>query len=152
MIVFRLTREKYKNDLSGKGAEIYGRRWNNKGTAMLYTCESRSLCIAELVVNLPFGIVPKDFYLLTIEAPVTSKIIELNLDSLPSDWKDFPYPHSTKKIGDDFIKKKTALILKVPSAVVPGDFNYLINPSHKDFIKVKIIKKELFEFDRRLFV
>ncbi len=63
------------------------------------------------------------------------------------------YTHipSTKKIGNDFIKQNDFLVLKVPSAVIQGEYNFLINPNHKDFKKVRIKSVELFEFDKRLF-
>lgn len=151
MILYRLCKKKYKNDLSGKGAELSGGRWNSKGVSVLYTCESKALCTAELAVRLPLGLIPDEYYILTIKVPDNSKIVNCSLKSLPKDWKEFPHPNSTKNIGDDFIKKNKAFILKVPSAVIMGDFIYLINPFHKEFKNINIIKSELFEFDTSLF-
>jgi RES domain-containing protein len=151
MIVYRLSAGKFKNDLSGKGAELAGGRWNSKGVAMLYTSSSIALCLCELAVHLPFGIVPKDYHLLTIECPDNVSMIEMKGGPLPKDWRSVPHSQSTQNIGDKFIAEGKALILKVPSAVVPGDFNLLFNPAHKDFSKVKIRSTELFEFDSRIF-
>src|ERR1700674_1686273 len=123
MIVYRLSKEKYKNDLSGKGAEIAGGRWNSKGVAMLYTCQSRALCTTEIAMHSPPGIVPSNYLIVTIEFP---DIFELDPTTLPADWKTYPHSHSTQAIGDHFVKDGKYLILKVPSAVVPGDCNYLI--------------------------
>ena len=92
MIVFRLCKGKYKNDLSGKGAEKSGGRWNSRGSAVIYTCESRALCTAEIAVHTPLGIVPNDYLLLTIEIPDNISIIELKVKDLPKNWRTFPHP------------------------------------------------------------
>ncbi len=148
MTVFRLSKNIYAHDLSGKGAEIAGGRWNSRGNAMLYTSQSIALSVTEIAVHTPLGITPKDYSLIHIELP-DSEIFEVK--KLPSDWQTFPHADSTQKIGDEFLKKNKFLTLKVPSAVVQGDFNYLINPMHPDFSKIKILKIEKFSFDERLF-
>lgn len=149
MVVYRLSKSLYANDLSGKGAELVGGRWNSKGNAVLYTSQSIALCVTEIAVHIPLGILPKDFELIHIEIP---EDLILEIKKLPKDWQTFPHSDSTQKIGDKFLKDLKYLILKVPSAAVQGEFNYLINPKHKDFEKVKIRKKEKFSFDDRLFI
>lgn len=151
MIVFRLANKKYSNDLSGIGAEITGGRWNYKGTKLLYTADSRALCMAEIAVHTPVGVMPIDYFLITIEIPDYSDIKQIEPNSLPDDWRKFPYSKTTQELGENFIDKNESLYVKVPSAVVQGDFNILINPKHADFDKVKIIKTERFNFDERLF-
>ncbi len=151
MIVYRLSKQKYSDDLTGIGAELAGGRWNHKGTRVLYTSDSRALCTAEIAVHTPIGIIPKDYFLITIEIPDNLKMDKVNPEDLPKNWRAFPYIGITQEIGDEFINKGEFLIIKVPSAVVLGDYNYLINPSNKDFKKIKIIKKEPFSFDERLF-
>ncbi len=91
MIVYRLIKEKYKNDLSGKGAEKAGARWNSKGKAMLYTSESRSLCTAEVAVHTPLGNIPLNYFLIEIEIPDNIKFTELKKEDLPPDWKALPH-------------------------------------------------------------
>ncbi len=151
MIVYRLSMGIHKDDLSGKGAELAGGRWNNKGKPMLYTSSSRALCTAEVAVHLPLGIVPSNYYMISIQLPEKAPIHEVLLDDLPTFWKTFSAQAFTRKLGDNFLQTNTALILKAPSAVVPGDYNYLINPLHKEAKKIKIASSELFEFDERLF-
>ena len=151
MRVFRLAKQKYSDDLSGIGAKLTGGRWNNKGTKILYTSDSRALCTAEIAVHMPVGLIPKDYFLITLEMPDKISLTQIDSKSLPKKWMDFPYSSITQKIGEDFISKGEFLILKVPSAVVQGDYNYLINPFHKDFDKVRLISKEKFNFDERLF-
>ena len=148
MIVFRLSKEKFSRDLSGKGAEVVGGRWNSKGNPMLYTSQSIALCVTEIAVHVPLGILPKDYQLVHIELPKT-EILEVK--KLPKDWQTFPHANSTQMIGDKFLKENKFLVMKVPSAMVQGEFNYLINPWHKDFNKIKIHKIENFTFDERLF-
>jgi RES domain-containing protein len=151
MIVYRLSRRKYEKDLSGKGAKIAGGRWNSKGTSLLYTAQSRALCSVEIAVHVPFGVLPKNYKLLTIEFPDTAKIKTLSNKELPSDWKENPHPNSTQQIGDEFAETNEYLVLKVPSAVVQGDYNYLLNPNYSDYKKVEIVNTEPFKFDSRLF-
>jgi RES domain-containing protein len=151
MIVFRLTKEKYCLDLSGKGAEIAGGRWNSKGVSMVYTSDSRALCLAEIAVHIPLGIVPRNYFLVEISIPEDKKMNSIYEADLPVDWNGFPHLQATQEIGDRFISENKFLVLKVPSAVVQGDFNYLINTNHSNFSSVEIIKTELFSFDERMF-
>ena len=152
MIVFRLSKSEYSHDLSGKGAKKTGGRWNSKGIALVYTSESRALCTTEIAVHTPLGILPGDFELVTIDIPDSFKILKLKLKDLPFDWKSIPHSGTTQELGDHFVKENKYAVLKAPSAVVQGDFNYLINPNHKEFHKVKIIKTEKFGFDGRLYL
>ncbi len=152
MKIYRLSKGKYKNDLSGRGAEIAGGRWNNKGVPIVYTSASRALCTTEIAVRTPLGILPLNYYIIEIEIPKELKITELKTEDLPKDWKSFPHSNTTQLIGDKFIKEDDNIILKVPSAVVQGDFNYLLNPKHKDFNKIKITSILPFNFDERLFI
>lgn len=151
MIVYRISRGKYKDDLSGTGAEINGGRWNNKGTKVLYTASSIALAMTEVAVHVPFGILPIGYFVISIEIPDVKISNVTDKDLRGTTWNSHPPSHITQKIGDDFIIANKDLILKVPSAVAPGDFNFLINPSHKEFSKVKIIKMSPFGFDQRLF-
>ena len=151
MIVYRLSKKQFKNDLSGKGSEKAGGRWNSKGVPLVYTCQSRALCTAEIAVHTPLGIIPSGYWLTTIEFPDSSPVLEIEATILPKDWQSFPHPHSTQVIGDNFVAEGKYLVMKVPSAVVQGDYNYLLNPAHNLFNTVKIKATELFKFDERLF-
>ncbi|MCJ8166267.1 RES family NAD+ phosphorylase [Pontibacter sp. E15-1] len=152
MIVYRLSRGKFKNDLSGRGAELAGGRWNSKGIAILYTSESIALCTVEIAVHMPLGIVPADYHLIQIEVPDDAPVQELTLEEMPADWKSFPHANSTQEMGDAFVLGSEYLVLKVPSATVQGTYNYLLNPRHKNFRDVTITQTSPFEFDKRLFV
>jgi RES domain-containing protein len=152
MIVFRLSKSIYAKDLSGKGAEMSGGRWNSKGIPMIYTSESRALCTAEIAVHTSLGNIPADYFLTSIEIPKNIALQSIGVDLLPYDWKSFPHSYATQIIGDTFSREKKSLVLKVPSAVVQGEFNYLINPLHTDIRFIKIKNTEAFSFDKRLFL
>lgn len=137
--------------MSGKGAAMFGNRWNSKGIEMLYTSESRALAMAEVIVHLSLASLPDDYVMIEIEIPeaVASEVIEP--DCLETNWNANPPISSTQLIGDGFILSKKNCVLKVPSAVVKGDFNYLLNPNHRDIKKIKIIEITDFPFDARIF-
>jgi RES domain-containing protein len=151
MIVYRLSKATFADDLSGKGAEKSGGRWNSKGTPMVYSCASRALCTTEIAVHTPLGNLPTDYKLISIEIPDFVYIPEILHKELPFDWNSVPHSHSTQLIGDRFIMAGKHAVLKVPSVVVQDEFNYLINPEliKTNNIQVKIIQN--FDFDVRLF-
>ncbi|MEX0996882.1 MAG: RES family NAD+ phosphorylase [Flavobacteriaceae bacterium] len=151
MKVYRLSRKKYSGDLSGKGAALSGNRWNSKGVEIIYTSESRALAMAEVLVHLPVYLLPQDFEMLEILIPDAIQIKEIYQNSLPEMWNGFPHHPKTQFIGDNFIRTNEQAVLKVPSAVVQGDFNFLLNPFHKNFHKIKIIAHTAFTFDNRFF-
>lgn len=151
MKVFRLSRKKYGMALSGKGAAKSGNRWNSKGTEMIYTADSRALAMAEVAVHLSLANLPADFMMMEIEIPDNIAIKVLEPAEIPVNWNSHPPNRSTQKIGDAFIDSGGFCVLKVPSAVVKGDFNYLHNPFHKYFEKIRIVEASDFPFDLRLF-
>ena len=151
MKVYRLSRKKYADVLSGKGAALSGNRWNSKGVEMIYTADSRALAMAEVAVHLSINRLPKDYMMLEIEIPNSISAEILNIKKLSRGWNRHPPLAITQDLGDAFIEEGTHLFMKVPSAVVPGDFNYIINPYHKNFKKIKIINAVQFPFDERIF-
>ncbi|MVO07829.1 RES domain-containing protein [Flavobacterium sp. TP390] len=151
MEVFRLANKKYPIELSGVGASITGARWNTKGFEVVYTAQSRALAMAEVVVHVTLATLPAGFVMLTVFIPDDITIETIDVKQLPLGWNSFPELIETQKIGDEFLRSKRAAVLKVPSAVVQGDYNYLLNPFHDDFKRIKIIHQEDFPFDKRIF-
>ncbi|TDH18261.1 RES domain-containing protein [Segetibacter sp. 3557_3] len=149
MIVFRLTAERFKDDLTGKGAAIFGGRWNPIGLAVLYTSESRALANLELIVHTSQGVIPVNYFLLDIVIPDDAPIFCVTEQNLPKEWRQME--HLTQLIGSDLMKQNEFLALKVPSASVTDEFNFVLNPDHPDFYKIKIVKSERYMFDERLF-
>lgn len=151
MKVYRLSKARFSEDLSGKGAELAGGRWNSKGKAVFYTSQSRALCTAEIAVHTPLGNIPSDYEIVEIAIPDSIDIKEIQNSDLPTDWRSVPHSHSTQEIGDGFLLENKYLVFKVPSVVVQGDFNFLINPLHSRFREVEITSTDPFEFDFRMF-
>ena len=149
--VYRLSKEKYKTDLSGVGAEKFGGRWNSKGVRMLYTSDSRALAKLEVAVHLALHRIPKNYFLTVIEIPEKTIAIYDKSALKGKDWKHNPPIKFTQLQGDYFIENQKSLALKVPSTVVEGDFNYIINPAHKNAKLLRIKTTEEFQFDLRLF-
>lgn len=152
MTVFRIEREKYlKAALSGIGASVSkGFRWNSLNTKMVYTAESRALATLEVAVHLDLTEdLPNDRFYVEILIPDELTILEVNIDDLPEGWDSKPPTVVTQTIGDDFVESAEAAVLKVPSSIVPQEFNYLINPNHTDFKKIKIITNYKMSFDNR---
>jgi len=149
MIVYRISDCNYINDLSGKGAALYGARWNSKDIYMVYTAQSSALALLETVVHI--GKIPaRGFCMATIEIPDHS-IEHMPPKQLPADWYTNPPPDYLKTIGDRFILSGKHLALRVPSVVMMEESNYLLNPSHPLFSKVKIIAQRAIRIDDRLF-
>ncbi len=148
MILYRLTRKKYVNDLSGAGAKVFGGRWNSVGLLMLYLASSRSLAVLEVLVHLQPTFIPDDYCMITIEAPDDFEAVDEK--HLPKNWQESPDEHNFKKIGDKFLRESKKLLLKVPSSIVKEEFNYLANPLHAKASKLKVIQIDPFSFDSRL--
>jgi RES domain-containing protein len=151
MRVFRLLRKKYPIELSGKGAAMSGNRWNSRGTEIINCAESRALAMAEVAVHLSLATLPDDFVMEEIDIPASLTVESLSLAELPANCNSFPHQLYTQKIGDDFISQRKSCVLRVPSAVVPGDFNILINPQHPNFDSIRIVGQVDFPFDKRIF-
>jgi RES domain-containing protein len=151
MEIYRLSKETYASSLSGIGAALKGARWNSAGIEMIYTASNRSLAMAEVAVHFSAATMPSDYMMVTIFVPDDITLLKLNNSDLPYDWNIFPHPNSTQLIGDRFITESKYCVFQVPSAVTQGDYNYLINPYHADFKRIKIIEIIKFPFDNRIF-
>lgn len=148
MELFRLGACQYVDRLSGEGAKIYSGRWNSEGVPAVYFASSRALAVLEVLVHLPTGLLPSNFCMVKFEIDVEPAIF--NLEDLPEKWQVYPFLKSTQLMGNQFLKKKESLLLKIPSAIVNGEFNYIANPLHADINKIKITEKVTFSFDDRL--
>ena len=134
---------------TGDGARVHGGRWNSKGVAVVYTADSLALASIEMIVNLPAPKMLQKY--VRISAYISlDLVLELSEVDLPEDWNSRPISPSTRAIGDHWAKKQSSAALRVPSIVVPDEYNYLLNPSHPDFTKVKIGKPIVYFFDPRL--
>lgn len=149
MLLYRISKQTYARDIEGLGSKLYGGRWNNIGIPCIYTSESRALAILEYAVNIELIMVPKKLAITIYEAPEDT-FFNSTTNNLPSDWKDSPAPFSTKEYGSKLFLNISYLGLKLPSAIVQGEFNYLINPLSSKLTLLKIIGVEDFIFDQRI--
>ena len=134
---------------TGEGSKRASGRWHSRGTSLVYTAESKALAILELMAHLESDDFLKHYRL--IPASFDESMVKvLEPHDLPTNWKEYPAPVSTKKVGDLWIRSSESAVLNVPSVIVQGESNFLINPSHADFRKVRIGAPEPFRFDRRL--
>ena len=151
MFVYRIAKKKYIRDLSGIGARLYGGRWNRKGIGIVYTSESRALALVEFLVNIPFSMLPSKLCIATVEINDKIRPVEITLGDLPKNWRIFPASEELAEIGSKWAVSSKSLALRVPSAVVPHEFNILLNPSHQEMKNVTIANVEGLEMDKRLF-
>lgn len=152
MKVYRIERKKYLEvTLSGTGAVLTeGFRWNSPNTDLVYTSESRALATLEISVHLDLSEdLPTDRFYVEIEIPDEVEILELRTKDLPEYWGAYPPILETQFIGDDFVMGNSAAVLKVPSSIVPPEFNFLINPNHPEAKKIKVVSVEPLRFDKR---
>lgn len=152
MKVYRIERAKYlETTLSGIDASLTrGYRWNSLHTQLVYTAESRALATLEVSVHLDLSEdLPTDRCYVEIEIPADITMLEVSLEDLPPEWDAKPPTLITQTIGDDFVFQKEAAVLKVPSSIVPQEFNYLINPNHPEAGRIKEINISAMNFDPR---
>lgn len=151
MELYRITQEKYAGDLSGNGARIFGGRWNSEGLFAIYTSSSRSLALLETLAHTPAKMLGEKIYMLvTLFIPALIRPEELDKDKLIAGWDAPDTRPLTKKLGDNFLRSKTGLILSVPSILIPEENNFLLNPLHPDMRKVKQVYKRRINFDTRI--
>ncbi len=149
--IYRLVKDEYSTvAFSGEGTEEFGGRWSSIGTTCVYTAGSESLAILEVFVHQRRNIKMDRYCLFELQIP-EKDVLYLKQKQLPSNWRANPSPQETAIIGDFWLWKKKTLALAVPSAVVSGEWIYILNPQHTGFEQVvKKVKKLPFEFDARL--
>lgn len=151
LILYRICKTKYASSaFDGEGARLFGGRWNSAGTSMVYTAGSRSLAILEILVHLNSDIIIPAFSSIEVNCPDDLVINVNDITDLPADWASSPPPEELKEIGDEWVANSTSVVLAVPSAVVPAEINYLINPAHEDFDRLEIGKPQALTLDPRL--
>ena len=149
---WRIDKKKWRTtSFTGEGARLYGGRWNSPGRPLVYTAEHSALAALEILVHaIPDSLLVHSYSL--IEATFDDSLIdELLKKELPKDWASDPAPRSTQRVGDAWLDAATSRpVLRVPSAVIPQAYNFLINPMHAEFRKIRIGKPKPFRFDPRL--
>lgn len=146
---WRLTKTKHlATAWDGEGAKRSGGRWNSVGTPVVYTSGSLSLALVETLVHITSDVLPA-YTAVPVEFD-ESLVTALEAKDLPLNWRESPAPSSTQELGDAWVMAGRSLALRVPSVVVPVEFNYVLNPKHTDFAGVRIGAPMTFPFDPRL--
>lgn len=149
MILYRIAREKYANDLSGKGGVISSARWHEH-VPIVYTSVNSSTAILEKLVYMQATDIHHDLMITSIVVPNNSSSEEIEIAQLPEDWDKYPGPIILKKIGNAWLSGLSSLLLFVPSVIDPLAKNVLINPLHPEADGITIEKTQPFTFDNRL--
>ena len=151
MRLYRIVKTKHLSTAwSGTGAQLYGGRWNPPGKPVVYLATSISLAILEIMVHLQSSLLLQSYTLLSIDIP-DEKLEHLNLDNLSEDWKDPSPPDSTQSLGEAWLQSASSVGLRVPSVIVPSEFNVIVNPLHPDFAPLLAsVEKQPMAFDPRL--
>ncbi len=151
MQVWRICRSRYADEaFTGEGARLFGGRWNNRGTRMIYTSTSLALAAMEAFVNLEPNLHPDDLVFLEAELPDTCSIEQIVAASLPTKWRSED-SEQLRCLGEAWIQRGKSVALRVPSAVIPTEWNVLLNPVHKEIEKLQVQPPLPFEFDVRMF-
>lgn len=147
---WRITKRQHaKTAFTGSGARKYGGRWNSPGTSIVYTAETQSLAVLEMLVHLEQPDLLQRYVLIGVQ--IDSSFIEkLDRSRLPRDWRAEPAPIELRAIGDGWITSNTSVALQVPSVLVPAENNLLLNPAHADFQKLVVGAPVSFVLDHRL--
>ena len=147
---WRIVKQRHSaNAFDGEGARLFGGRWNSPGVAVVYVASSRSLAALEMAVHLDRSTLLSSFVLIPCEFD-DRFVTSVPRDTLPIDWRRDPPPPRLAEIGDAWVGAAATAVLQVPSAVIEAETNYLLNPAHPDFGRIRVGAPEKFEFDSRL--
>jgi RES domain-containing protein len=151
MRAFRVERRKFLDEtLLGHGAALStGNRWNSLNTPMVYTSGSRSLAILEVLAHVDlFCDLPNDRLLVEIEIPDALPFHCIKPNELMPGWDSFPSIKETRLLGDAFIRASKFSVLRVPSSLVSGEWNFLINPAYVEKHKIQVIDSIVLNLER----
>ncbi len=146
MKVYRITKTQYAEDLNGTGSKLFGGRWNHIDTPCIYMSESRALSVLEYSVNIHIDFIPRALSLCVFEID-DSQINALKEEDLPGNWRETPVPKSTKDFGTKLLQQHA--IIRIPSIIIPQEFNYVVNPLTKNPC-FKLLETKDFIFDLRI--
>jgi RES domain-containing protein len=150
VVAWRIIQRKFaKLAFTGEGARRFGGRWNSPGHAVVYTAQSLALAALEILVHVDSHRLLQDY----VAIPVTigqHLVTQVDDSALPNSWRTYPSSKATRTIGDAWVSQGASVVLQVPSAVIPSECNFLLNPAHRDFVKLRIGKAQRFRFDPRL--
>ena len=134
----------------GEGAWQFGGRWNRLGTRVVYTSATLSLAALEFFVNLDRDTEPDQLLAISTDFPDDLRSGHIKVADLPKNWRSYPVPEELQDLGTTWVARASTAMLVVPSAVIPDEHNYLLNPAHPDFKRLRLNRPEAFHFDPRM--
>ena len=149
MRVYRICKKAHAA-FDGEGARLHGGRWNRRGTPVVYASESLALAALELLVHADPSLLPADLVSVAADVPDSVSIESVAARDLPRDWRRHPAPEALADRGTEWAKSGRTAVLAVPSALIPRERNFLLNPAHPDFRKIRPQAAEPFALDARL--
>jgi RES domain-containing protein len=151
MRVWRISKAKFADSsFSGEGAKLFDGRWNYAGVRMVYTSASLALAAIEFFVHLDPSEAPGDLVSVLATIPEDAAIERIEPEMLPGNWRRMDNNH-LRQHGSNWAKAGSSLGLMGPSAVVDGEWNVLLNPSHKDFARIDLLPARTFHYDERMY-
>lgn len=147
---WRMVKRKHSSDaFSGEGARRFGGRWNSPGVPVVYTAEHASLAVLEILVHLQHAPLLQDYVLFRVDFE-EAFVGPLDQSTLPRNWRAYPAPLTLRAIGDQWVADGRSAVLRVPSAIVPLEHLFLLNPQHTEFPRIKVGQPQPFSLDARL--
>ena len=151
MRIFRLCRRPFsRTPLDGRGGLLASGRWHTPRRLVYYASDSLALASLEILVHGEPDLLPRDLVAIEVNVPAGVKVEELDTRALPRSWRRYPAPAALNRLGNAWLDRNSACLFRVPSALVPSEKNFLINPAHPDARKLRVIGKTPFQFDPRL--
>ncbi|HEY0970814.1 MAG TPA: RES family NAD+ phosphorylase [Gemmatimonadales bacterium] len=148
MLLFRICRRPFRA-LDGEGARLYGGRWNEPGRPVVYLSTSIALAALEYLVHVDPDDAPDDLATLTVEVPDDATVETVDVTTLPGDWARASESATCREVGERWLRNGRALLLRVPSVLVPEESNVLLDPRHPDAERARVVGERPFVFDPR---
>lgn len=150
MRIWRICRKTFsRSPLDGRGGLLVAGRWHTPRRLVTYASESLALASLEVLVHSDVDLLPSDLMAVEVEVPSKVKVIEVRECDLPRNWRRHPAPRRLQELGNDWLDCGRTAVLRVPSALVPTESNFLVNPTHPAFSELRVLRRFKFAFDGR---
>jgi RES domain-containing protein len=148
--IWRICRKSFaRKPLDGRGGLLAAGRWHTPRRLVTYASESLALASLEVLVHCDLDLLPVDLTAIEIDVAQRIKVSEVATSDLPRNWRRHPAPPALQRIGNDWLDQGQTAVLRVPSALVPTETNLLLNPLHRDFRDIRVVRRFRFTFDER---
>lgn len=150
MRIWRIVRSPFSRlPLDGRGGLVAPGRWHTPRRLVAYASESLALASLEVLVHCDVDLIPSDLVAIEVDVPAKIKVLEIKVKDLPRGWRKHPAPPRLAELGNDWLDGGSSGVLRVPSAVVPTESNFLVNPLHPSSSELRVVRRFKFGFDER---